>query len=56
MADGKWQMADGRFVIPVLHADNSINLFIAVPIMTEGRKKFCFRETKKDDFLRFVNR
>jgi hypothetical protein len=46
-------MTDGQFVILAVHPDNSINLFIAPRIMTEERKKFCFRETKKEDFCIF---
>jgi hypothetical protein len=44
-------MAEGQLVIPALHPDNSINLFITMAIMAEGREKFCFRETKKCDFF-----
>jgi hypothetical protein len=52
----KWQTAEGQLVIPALHPDNSINLFITMAIMAEGRKKFCFPETKKYDFLIFLRK
>jgi hypothetical protein len=41
-------------VILALHPNNLINLYIATPIMAEGRKRFCFPETKKCDFLIFL--
>ena len=41
----------GRFGFGLpLHLVDLPILFIAAPKITELRKKFCFRETKKDDF------
>jgi hypothetical protein len=37
-----------------LHPTRLSNLFISTPIITEGRKEFCFPETKKDDFRIFL--
>jgi hypothetical protein len=42
-------------VVPALHPNKLTNLFIAMPIMAEGREKFCFQETKKDDFSIFFS-
>jgi hypothetical protein len=55
MGDGRWQIANGPFVSLAVRANILNNLFIATPIMTEGREKFCFRETKKCDFWIFFN-
>jgi hypothetical protein len=43
-------------VILALHPNNLANLFILTAIITEGRKKFCFPETKKCDFWIFSER
>jgi hypothetical protein len=48
--NGRQQMADGQFVILAVRPNNLVNMFITMRTMTEGRKKICFRETKKDDF------
>ena len=41
-------------LIVSLQPNNVLNLFIALPTITEGWKQFCFRETKNADFGEFL--